>query len=137
MFYPKSFRSVPSILAVDDDQDNLHLISYVVEALNLKCYGVNDSTEVLDLAIDKAPKVILLDIVMPEVSGFEIIRQLKSNLFTANIPIIAVTGLASLYHQAIIRSAEFDDYICKPFALEELEEKLIKCLNICQVEVAA
>lgn len=129
MFYQRSFRSIPSILAVDDDPDNLHLIHYVVEALNFKCYGINDSMKVLDLAIDKAPGLILLDIVMPERSGFEIIKQLKSNLFTKNIPVIAVTGLASLSHQIRIKSAGFDDYICKPFILEDLERKLLGCLS--------
>ena len=133
----KKIRSVPSILAVDDDQDNLHLIRCVVEALNFKCYGINDGTKVFDLAIDKAPELILLDIVMPNLSGFEIINQLKSNLFTENIPIIAVTGLASLYHQVQIKSAGFDDYICKPFILEELESKLLECLNSRRIEIAA
>lgn len=133
----KLSRGIPSVLAVDDDQDNLHLISYISEALNIKCYGVSDSRKVLDLAIEKSPKLILLDIVMPNMSGFEIIKQLKSNLFTENIPVIAVTGLTSLGHQAKIKSAGFDEYICKPFLLEELEEKLAKFISIRLSEVAA
>ncbi len=137
MLSKKSSISIPSVLAVDDDQDNLHLISYVVEALNLRCYGINDSRKVLDLVVDKTPELILLDIVMPNMSGFEVIKQLKSNLFTKNIPVIAVTGLTSLPNEAKIKIAGFDDYICKPFILEELEKKLVKCLNIKLVEVAA
>ena len=139
MLSKKRLRTVPSVLAVDDDRDNLHLLSYILEALNLKCYGIGDSRKVLDLAVDKTPKLILLDIVMPNMSGFEIIKQLKSNLFTKNIPVIAITGLASLSDRAKIKSAGFEDYIGKPFAIEELEDKLDKylSLNLCLQETAA
>jgi CheY-like chemotaxis protein len=129
MFY-KSSTTVPTVLAVDDNHDNLLLISYVMKGLNCQCYGVIDSTKVVDLAADKIPNLILLNIVMPTLSGFDIISQLKSNLLTKNIPVIAVTGLADIYYQEKISSAGFDDYICKPFILEEFEDKLIKYLNI-------
>lgn len=133
MLYQKRSTSFPSVLAVDNDDDNLLLISYVLKALNFKCYAVSDSRRVLDLAVDKTPDLILLNIIMPNMSGFEVISQLKSNLFTRNIPVIAVTGLTNLYHQAMIRSAGFEDYICKPFLLEELEDKLTKYLSPCLI----
>lgn len=133
MLYQKRSTSVPSVLAVDNDDDNLLLISYVLKALKFKCYAVSDSRRVLDLAVDKTPDLILLNIVMPNMSGFEVIGQLKSNLFTRNIPVIAVTGLTNLYHQAMIRSAGFEDYICKPFLLEELEDKLTRYSSPCLI----
>ena len=86
---------------------------------------------------DRTPDLILLDIVMPVLSGFEIVSQLKSNLFTRNIPVIAVTGLANSSEQAKIKSAGFDDYICKPFMIEEFENKLAKYLNPRLVRAAA
>ena len=101
--------------------------------MNFKCYAVSDSRRVLDLAVDKTPDLILLNIIMPNMSGFDVIGQLKSNLFTRNIPVIAVTGLTNLYHQAMIRSAGFEDCICKPFLLEELEDKLTKYLSPCLI----
>jgi CheY-like chemotaxis protein len=125
--------TIPSVLAADDNHDNLFLISYLIEALNCKCYGLIDSIKVLDLAVAKIPDLILLDIVMPDLSGFDVISQLKSNLFTNNIPVIAVTGLSSLYYQEKISSAGFDDYICKPFMVDEFEDKLTKHLNLCLV----
>ena len=80
----KNWRNVPSVLSVDDDLDNLQLISYVLEAMKLKFYGVNDSNSVFNLVIDKTPKLILLDIVMPHLSGFDVLRQLKSNVLTGS-----------------------------------------------------
>lgn len=132
MFYESSI-TIPSVLAADNDYDNLYLISYLIETLNYKCYGVIDSTKILDLAVDKTPDLILLDIVMPDMSGFEVISQLKANLLTQNIPVIAVTALSGLYYQEKISSAGFDDYICKPFAIDEFQDKLTKYLNLCQV----
>lgn len=137
MLYNKRSIIAPSVLAVDNNLDNVLLISYVLEALNFRCYGVCDSTKVIDLAVDKKPNLILLNIIMPNLSGFEVISQLKSNLFTRNIPVIAVTGLAHLYHQAMIKGAGFEDYICKPFLLEELEGKLAQYLSPCLVQAVA
>lgn len=137
MLYKKNATIVPSVLAVDDNDDNLLLIGYILEGLKFKCYGVNDSKKVLDLAVDRTPDLILLDIVMPDMSGFDILSQLKANIFTKNIPVIAVTGLANIYNQAMIKSAGFEDYICKPFLIEELEEKLVKYLTPRPVLVAA
>ena len=53
----KNWRNVPSVLSVDDDLDNLQLISYVLKAMKLKFYGVNDSNSVFNLVIDKTAKV--------------------------------------------------------------------------------
>ena len=132
-----SLINVPSVLAVDDHPDNVSLIGYVLEAINLKCYGVCDSSSTFDLAVEKAPKLILLDIVMPHMSGFDVLKQLRANIATRNIPVIAVTGLVSLAHEAKIKKAGFDDYIYKPFSIEKLENKIAKYLNISLIETAA
>ena len=136
MLSRKGSISIPSVLAVDDNPDNLYLIGYVLEAMNLEYYGTDDSGNVFDLAADKAPNLILLDIVMPHLSGFDVLRQLRSSIVTRNIPVIAVTGLVSLAHEAKIKSAGFDDYICKPFILEELESKIAKHLDCFLISAA-
>jgi len=130
--------NAPSVLAVDDDIDNLHLIGYVLEAMNLKCYGVDDSRSVLDLAVDKMPKLILVDIIMPKLSGFEVLKQLRENAATRDIPVIAVTGLDNFDRQARIKNAGFDGYIGKPFILEKLESLVFEHLkySYCSIEAA-
>ncbi|WP_319420995.1 response regulator [Pleurocapsa sp. FMAR1] len=124
MSYKKGYTNVPYVLVVADNQDDLYLIGYILEGMNLKYYGISDSEKVLDLAIDQTPEFIVLDIVMPKISGFDIISQLKSNIFTKDIPVIAVTGLDRFYYQSKIASAGFDDCIYKPFAFEDFEAKL-------------
>lgn len=81
MMFDETSINVPvsSVLAADDNYDNLFLLSYIMETLNCQCYGVIDSTKILDLAVDKTPDLILLNIMMPDLSGFGVISQLKSN----------------------------------------------------------
>lgn len=129
--------NIPSVLAVDDNLDNVQLISYVLEVMNVRCYGTKDSRKVAKLAIDIMPKLILLDIVMPVLSGFDILKQLKSNKITKNIPVIAVTGLVDLAEETQLQKAGFDDYIYKPFVLEELEAKIARHLNYSLLESVA
>lgn len=128
----RSSRITPLILLVDDDRDNLFLNANVVEFLNFRYIVAADAKIALDLAMDKRPDLILLDIVMPELDGFTITRLLKTCPLTNHIPIIAVTGLTLAKHKTEIEDAGCDDYIPKPFLIGELEAKINRhlCLNL-------
>lgn len=127
------YINIPLVLAIDDDLDNLLFISYVLNALNLKYVLANTSGNGISLAINQRPDLILLDIVMPKIDGMEITRRLKQNSVTKDIPIIAVTGLTQIKHREAIEAAGCDDYICKPFLIEDLETKIIRFLNLCLI----
>ncbi len=127
------YRNIPLVLAIDDDFDNLLFISYILDALNIKYVLANTSGEGISLAINQLPNLILLDIVMPKIDGVEITRRLKQNSFTKDIPIIAVTGLTHTKHIKAIKAAGCDDYICKPFLIEDMEMKIIHFLNLCLI----
>ena len=129
-------RIIPLVLIVDNDRDNLLFISYILDSLNIKHVSAITSTEGISLAINKQPDLILLDMVMPEMDGLEITRRLKKNTFTRHIPIIAVTGLTQVKHQEAIQEAGCDDYICKPFLIENMEQKIIHYLNLCSIEIS-
>lgn len=126
-------RIIPLILIVDDDRDNLLFVSCILDALNLDYIAATNSGEAINFAINKQPNLILLDMVMPEIDGVEITRRLKQNSFTQHIPIIAVTGLTLDKHKQIIKEAGCDEYICKPFLIEEMEEKIVSFLNLCLI----
>ena len=126
-------RIVPLILIVDDNQDNLLFISFILDSLNLKFISASSSGEAIALAINGQPDLIFLDMVMPKMDGMEITRRLKNNSFTQNIPIVAVTGLTLPEHQQAIREAGCDGYICKPFSIEEIEAQIAHFLNLCLV----
>ena len=123
----------PLILVVDDDQDNLLFASYIVELLGMNCIVSDDSRETLFLVKKLLPDIILLDIVMPSLSGIDIAHQIKQDKNVNHIPIIAVTGLTREQEKTQIINAGFNDYLCKPYLIEELQAKIYNILKYCLV----
>ena len=80
-----------------------------------------DGRQALGLAIEQQPALILLDVMLPDISGVEIVRQLKQNSQTLTIPVIAVTALARQEDRDRLFLAGCDDYISKPYMLDDLE----------------
>ena len=111
----------PLILAVEDNEDNLLLLSYTLESLGCKLIRQNDGLTTLLIAKEYQPDLILLDILLPGLSGMDIVRSLKQEPLTSHIVVIAVTALASTEDRERILSAGFNDYISKPYMIEDLE----------------
>lgn len=119
----------PLVLVVDNDRDNLLLIGCVVESMGLNYVVTNESQQCLNLAEELLPDIILLDIVMPKMSGLEIASILKQSEQLSHIPLLAVTGLTKNKDRQKLIEAGFDDYLSKPYLIEELEAKLNKLLK--------
>lgn len=117
------------ILIVEDDEDNLLLTTYILDCLNLNYLVAVDSSSILELAEAHQPNLILLDMILPDISGMEIARRLKQNLATKHIPIVAITALAFPEEREAIKRAGCDDYLVKPFLIEQLEAKIRSFLN--------
>lgn len=109
------------VLAVDDDDDNLCLLSYTLELLNCEFIGTTDGRTALETAKERQPDLILTDIMLPDISGIELLDQLKQDSRTRHIPVIAITGLALLEDRAELLSKGFVDYLSKPYMVDELE----------------
>ncbi|MDY6899306.1 MAG: response regulator [Cyanobacteriota bacterium] len=117
--------AAPLVLVVEDNEDNLVLISYILESLGCKLISQRDGGEkTVILAKEHHPDLILLDIVLPEVSGIEILKFLKEEPLTRDVPTIAVTALATEENRENIIRAGFNNYIVKPYLVEELEEMI-------------
>ena len=84
----------------------------------------------IDIAMDRLPDLILLDIVMPDIDGITISRMLKNHPRTSHIPIVAVTGLACQHYKEEILDAGCDDYICKPYLIEDFESMVASFLKL-------
>lgn len=118
------------MLVVDDNEDNILLACSFLELLSCQHLTAENGKIAMDMAMDKLPDLILLDIVMPETDGITVTQTLKQNSLTNHIPIIAVTGLSFLHQKKQILDSGCDDYICKPYLIEELERKLVRLLNL-------
>lgn len=123
----------PLILIVDNDRDNLFFASCIIEAMGMRYIVIDDSEECLKTVHKLLPDIILLDVVMPKVSGIEIAEIIKHDSKVSHISIIAVTGLTRDQDKIKLIEAGFDDYICKPYLIEELESKVYDNLKCCLI----
>ena len=117
------------LLAVDDNDDSLLLLTQTLTRMDRSLITAQTGKAALTLAQTLQPDLILLDIVLPDLSGFEVMRQLKQNATTAHIPIIAVTALARADDCQTLLQAGCVDCIGKPYLLEALELAVERCLS--------
>ncbi|MEC4815599.1 MAG: response regulator [Scytonema sp. PMC 1069.18] len=111
----------PLVLAVEDNDDNLLLLSYTLESLGCRLICQKDSSTTVLVAKEYQPDLILLDILLPGLSGIDIVRSLKEEPLTSQIATVAITALASVEDRERILRAGFNDYISKPYMIEDLE----------------
>jgi CheY-like chemotaxis protein len=112
------------ILAVDDEPFNLEIIEEILEELDFELKMVNSGPECLAVVEEFDPQVILLDVSMPQMSGYEVCRKLKENPNTANIIVMFVSARGTVEERMEGYSVGAEDYIVKPFGHEELKLKL-------------
>jgi len=117
-------RKEPLVLVVEDNEDNLFYATSILKLSNYQFLKASNGRIGIDTAMDKLPDLILLDIVMPKVNGVELIETLRCNPLTNHIYIIALTGLTLPRDITRIMDAGCDQYLHKPFTIEQLEEKL-------------
>lgn len=123
-------RTKPLILAVDDDEDSLLLVACAIDLFDCSAVVARDGPSALKLALSERPDLILLDILLPHLSGFDLIEQLKSNPLTTTIPIVALTALASTQDRDRLLRAGCDDYLSKPYMLDDLETVVNRYLSL-------
>jgi signal transduction histidine kinase/DNA-binding response OmpR family regulator len=102
------------VLIVDDDPDSLFTISEIVEVCDCKTILANNGIECLKTLEHTIPDLILLDIMMPELDGFQTISRIRQNEKWAHIPVFAITAKAMLEDKQVILRHGFDDYVAKP-----------------------
>src|SRR5581483_3865303 len=92
----ESFLPQSTVLIVDDNPQNVELLQAFLETLPVKIVTASDGIEALDKVAEHKPDLILLDIMMPRMSGFQVCRKLKSDAKTRDIQILMVTALNEL-----------------------------------------
>jgi sigma-B regulation protein RsbU (phosphoserine phosphatase) len=109
-----------TVLAVDDDSDILELVEMCLTAEGFDVITAGDGIKALEMAKAHRPDLILLDLMMPGMEGPEVMEKLKADAQTRAIPVIMLTAKAQTYEKVQGLSAGADDYITKPFELDEL-----------------
>lgn len=112
------------VLIVDDDPDTLFTINEIVQSTGCKTYTAKSGVECLKLLEQIHPDLILLDIMMPEMDGFQTLNNIRANNQLANIPIYAITAKAMAGDKEIILKHGFNDYIAKPVSSNIISSKI-------------
>jgi CheY-like chemotaxis protein len=107
-------NKTPVILIVDDNRENLELLEAYLEDIECRTIAAYDGPEALEIIKKDKPDLILLDIMMPKMSGFEVCRRVKNDTATAHIPIIMVTALNDFGDMQRAVDCGTDDFVSKP-----------------------
>ena len=113
----------PLVLVADDDPDILLLITVTLERDGYEVVAARDGLGALKAAIECVPHLVLLDLMMPGLDGYEVTRRLRGERLTKDIPIVIVTAAAEEHQAARALEAGADAYMKKPFSPRELLAK--------------
>lgn len=118
------------ILIVDDNSQNAELLEAYLEPLQCKVRIASDGIEALDQIRQKHPDIVLLDIMMPRMSGFEVCRRMKQDSDTRDIPVVMVTALNELADIERGVDCGADDFLSKPINKLELITRVKSLLRV-------
>jgi two-component system cell cycle response regulator DivK len=116
-------------LIVEDNELNMKLFQDLLEAHDIQTVQTSNGKEVLDLARQHKPDIILMDIQLPEISGLDVTKMLKADEELKSIPVIAVTAFAMKGDEEKIREGGCEDYISKPISVTDFLEIVQKYLS--------
>ncbi len=123
----------PRILVVDDNETNVELIGMHLKSFPYEIIKAYDGDQALHIVQENPPDLILLDLMMPRISGYEVCQQVKSNPQTALIPIIIISALRELEDKIKVMEMGADDYLIKPFNKLELVTRIKSLLRMKQL----
>lgn len=119
---------VPIILAVEDEADNLLLLCHTLILFKFNFITATEGQTALELATKYEIDLVLLDLLLPDTNGFEIASLLRQNKLTQDMPIIAVSGLSKQEDRDRALELGCNDYLLKPYLIDELKAKIYQCL---------
>jgi len=122
-----------TILIIDDLQENLRLLAKILQNQGYKVRPIRNAYRGLMIAQQEAPDLILLDIKMPEIDGFEVCQQLKADERTQDIPVIFISALDEVFDKLQAFQVGGVDYVTKPFEEAELLARIETQLTMCQL----
>jgi len=120
----------PIVLIVDDDERNVVLLSVKMEREGYVVESASNGIDALESVRTLNPDVILMDVMMPKMNGYEVLKVLKADEKTRYIPVIMLTGLGEVEHKVQGFDVGAEDYITKPFSLREVAARVRSLLRM-------
>ena len=117
------------VVCIEDEQEMIDLVRLILGRRGLEVEGANGGLEGLEKVQQKKPDLVLLDLMMPDMDGWEVYQRMKSDESLREIPVIVITAKAQSIDKVLgLHIAKVDDYITKPFGPQELLESVEKLL---------
>ena len=118
------------ILCIEDEPEMIDLIRLILERKGFEVLGAVGGQEGLDTVRREKPDLVLLDLMMPDVDGWEVYRQMKADKELKDIPVVVVTAKAQSIDKVLgLHIAKVDDYVTKPFGPGDLLESVGRVLG--------
>ena len=117
------------VVCIEDEQEMIDLVRLILGRRGFEVEGANGGLEGLEKVQQKKPDLVLLDLMMPDMDGWEVYQRMKSDESLREIPVIVITAKAQSIDKVLgLHIAKVDDYITKPFGPQELLESVEKLL---------
>jgi two-component system, OmpR family, response regulator VicR len=121
---------VRKVVYIEDEEDMISLVRLILERKGYEIKGATGGREGLEIINEYNPDLVLLDLMMPDIDGWDVYQQMKSDDLLRHIPVIIVTAKAQNIDKVLgLHIAKVDDYISKPFSPNELVESIERVLN--------
>lgn len=118
-----------TILIIEDEPDNVNVVRKVMEFHGANVYVADNGIDGLQMLTNMTPSLVLLDLSMPQMDGWEVLRTLRSKTGLAQLPVIALTAHAMSGDEESVMAAGFDGYIAKPIRINTLLPKIKEALQ--------
>lgn len=123
---------VPSrqVVYIEDESEMIDLVKLILERKGFEIIGANGGREGIEEVRQRLPDLVLLDLMMPDMDGWDVYQQMKADEQTRKIPVIVITAKAQSIDKVLgLHIAKVDDYISKPFTPQELLDSVQKVLG--------
>ena len=115
---------------IEDEAEMIDLVRLILARNGYTVMGANGGREGIELIRNELPDLVLLDLMMPDMDGWEVYHQIKSEELTRDIPVIVITAKALNIDKVLgLSIAKVEDYIAKPFSPQELLERVDQVLS--------
>ncbi len=122
-------KETKKLVYVEDESEMIDLVRLILGRRGFSVLGATGGHEGLDLIRKQLPDLVLLDLMMPDMDGWDVYHQIKSDELTRNIPVIVITAKAQDIDKILgLRIAKVEDYISKPFNPQELLDRVEQVL---------
>lgn len=118
------------IVYIEDEQEMIDLVRLILSRKGFEVIGATGGREGLDAVREHLPDLVLLDLMMPDMDGWDVYQQMKAEESTRQIPVIVITAKAQSIDKVLgLHIAKVDDYISKPFSPKELIQSVEKVIQ--------